>query len=131
MTLRPGPGDKRESDTSAANKRVRNPNAKRSPEASGLNESGQQPAETAKGSKMRTQYTAAQFRRSERRIRRNARTVVNNFGATMRITASNRILEVLNPMTGKWEMPNRTDGVRRGAMGWIYASGNLSPAVGV
>lgn len=74
---------------------------------------------------MRTQYTAGQFRRGERRIARNAKTVVDNFGMVLRVTKSRRILEVFSAMTGKWEAPKPTDGVRKHNSPYIYATGNL------
>lgn len=65
-------------------------------------------------------YTAAQFRRGARRLQKNAKLVVDNMGVVYLITKSKRILQVKNPMTGDWEQPSRTDGVRRGAMRHIY-----------
>jgi hypothetical protein len=82
---------------------------------------------------MKTKYTAGEFRRNERRIRRNAKTVVDNTGCTMKITRSRRILEILNPMTGKWEGPTSNDGVRYSGSPYIYVPEwvNLSPAIGL
>lgn len=75
---------------------------------------------------MKTKYTAGEFRRGERRIARNAKTMVDNFGMTVRVTRARRILEVLNPMTGQWEYPKATDGVRKSGSPYIYATGNLT-----
>ena len=82
---------------------------------------------------MRTQYTAGQFRRNERRITRNAKTVVDNFGCTMRVTRSRRILETLNPMSGKWEGATSNDGVRYSGSPYVYVPKNahLSPTLGL
>lgn len=76
--------------------------------------------------RMKTKYTAGEFRRGERRIARNAKTMVDNFGMTMRVTRSRRIIEVLNPMSGVWEYPKPTDGVRKSGSPYIYATGNLT-----
>ena len=77
---------------------------------------------------MKTQYTAGQFRRNEKRIAKHAQTVEDNSGMICKITASRRILATHNPMTGGWDSPTAADGQVRGTMRYVYLVGEYQPA---